>query len=66
VTLEISASPEAIDIEVRDDGKGFDLAGEEPGLGLSSMGARTDRAGGSLRINTAPGEGTVVTMRVPI
>jgi integrase len=27
---------------------------------------RTDRAGGSLRINTAPGEGTVVTMRVPI
>ena len=66
VTLEISAGPEAIDIEVRDDGKGFDLSGEEPGLGLSSMGARTDRAGGSLRINTAPDEGTVVTMRLPV
>jgi signal transduction histidine kinase len=30
------------------------------------MGARTDRVGGSLRITTAPGEGTVVSMRVPI
>ena len=65
VSVEITSSPDAIDIEVTDDGKGFDLAGEEPGLGLSSMGARTDRAGGSLRINTAPGDGTVVTMRVP-
>jgi len=65
VAVEISAEPDAIDIEVRDDGRGFDLATEEPGLGLSSMGARTDRAGGSLRINTAPDDGTVVTMRIP-
>jgi signal transduction histidine kinase len=66
VSVEITASREAIDIEVSDNGKGFDLAAEEPGLGLSSMGARTDRVGGTLRIATAPGEGTVVSMRVPI
>ncbi len=66
VSVEVTASSEAIDIEVADDGRGFDLSTEEPGLGLSSMGARTDRVGGTLRIATAPGEGTVVTMRVPV
>jgi signal transduction histidine kinase len=29
------------------------------------MGSRTERAGGTLRIATAPGEGTVVSMTVP-
>ncbi|GMQ85242.1 MAG: hypothetical protein BMS9Abin07_0808 [Acidimicrobiia bacterium] len=66
INVEISAGDDAIDIEVRDDGRGFDLATEEPGLGLSSMGARTDRTGGILRINTAPDEGTTVHMTVPL
>jgi two-component system, NarL family, sensor histidine kinase DevS len=66
VRVEISATEQGIDIEVADDGRGFDLASEEPGLGLSSMGARTDRVGGTLRITTAPGKGTVVSMRVPL
>jgi signal transduction histidine kinase len=66
VTVEITAGDEAIDIEVGDNGRGFDLATEEPGLGLSSMGARTDRVGGMLRITTAPGEGTRVSMQVPV
>ena len=66
VKVAISAGELAIAIEVTDDGIGFDLASEEPGLGLSSMGSRTDRAGGTLRIMTAPGEGTRVTMTVPL
>ena len=66
MSVEISAGDDTIDIVVRDDGRGFDLSAEEPGLGLSSMGARTDRTGGSLRITTAPGEGTVVSMSVPV
>jgi len=65
ISVAISAGENAVAIEVRDDGRGFDLAVQEPGLGLSSMGSRTDRAGGSLRIATAPGEGTVVSMTVP-
>jgi len=39
--------------------------GEGTGLGLSSVGAFVRRAGGSLSIDSAPGEGTVVTMRFP-
>jgi signal transduction histidine kinase len=66
ISVAISAGADTVGIEVQDDGRGFDLAVEEPGLGLSSMGSRTDRAGGTLRIATAPGEGTVVSMTVPL
>jgi signal transduction histidine kinase len=66
VSVAISAGEDAVGIEVRDNGRGFDLATEEPGLGLSSMGSRTDRGGGTLRIATAPGEGTLVSMTVPL
>lgn len=66
IDVTITAEEQRIDIEVADDGRGFELGSEEPGLGLSSMSARTDRTGGSLRISTAPGEGTVVSMSVPV
>lgn len=66
VDVTITADEKHIDIEVADDGRGFDLAIEEPGLGLSSMSARTDRVGGSFRITTSPGEGTIVSMTVPL
>jgi signal transduction histidine kinase len=66
ISVAISAGEDRVGIEIRDNGRGFDLAVEEPGLGLSSMGSRTDRAGGTLRIATAPGEGTVVSMTVPL
>lgn len=66
VTVAIDADETRIGIEVSDDGRGFDLATEEPGIGLSSMSARTERTGGSLSITTAPGKGTVVSMSVPI
>lgn len=66
VIVSIDADEKRIAIEVTDDGRGFDLATEEPGLGLSSMSARTDRTGGSFTITTAPGEGTLVSMSVPL
>jgi two-component system, NarL family, sensor histidine kinase DevS len=66
VAVSISADEKHITIEVADDGRGFDLATQEPGLGLSSMSARTDRTGGRFHITTAPGEGTVVSMTVPL
>ncbi len=65
ISVTVSAGEDTVGIEVRDDGRGFDLAVDEPGLGLSSMGSRTERAGGTLRIATAPGEGTVVSITVP-
>lgn len=64
-----------VTLDVRDDGVGFDpeLAGKgglpptgAVGFGLVSMRERAEGLGGSLRVESKPGEGTVVTMELPI
>ena len=56
-------------IGVEDEGAGFDLArlGASPtrGLGLPSVRERLELVGGTLAVESAPGEGTRVTMEVP-
>ena len=62
----------ALEVEVTDDGRGFDQA-EARGhamadghLGLRSMEERVAAADGELRIDTAPGFGTTVHVRMPV
>ena len=52
-------------VEVADDGQGF---GREtsPGVGLGSMRERTALIGGELEIESEPGRGTSVRLRVPL
>ena len=58
-------------VEVADDGVGFDadeLLARAPAtghLGLRFMAERIEGAGGTLRIDAAPGKGTVVRFRLP-
>lgn len=55
-------------LEIRDLGVGFDADDEAPrrGLGLISMKERARIAGGSLTITSSLGEGTSVSLKVPI
>lgn len=54
-------------LEVQDDGQGFDTKGDFPGhLGLKSMRERAIRLGGSLTINSEPGQGSLVRARMPL
>ncbi|HEY0068901.1 MAG TPA: GAF domain-containing protein [Chloroflexia bacterium] len=56
-----------ITLEVADDGVGFDAGGHFPGhLGLQSMHERAVKLGGNLSIESAPGRGTTVRLRVPV
>lgn len=56
--------------QVRDDGRGFDPAGQvaEAGghVGLSIMRERARRIGGDLRIVSRPGSGTEVSLALPV
>ena len=62
----------AVEVEVRDDGRGFDvdvvrqraLRGEH--LGLLGVDERVNSVGGSVRLESAPGRGTVLHVRVPV
>jgi signal transduction histidine kinase len=57
-------------IEIVDDGKGFDIAEvtQQPRshLGLIGMAERAESVGGALAVNSRVGEGTRVSLRVPV
>ncbi len=56
----------SLELEVSDDGIGFDPSADYPGhLGLHSMRERAVSLGGTLDIVSAPGHGTQVRARVP-
>ena len=64
ITLEESGAE--LVLRVRDDGRGFDAGKSFPGhLGLHSMRERAASVGGVILINSVPGQGTEVTIRVP-
>jgi PAS domain S-box-containing protein len=54
-------------LEVCDDGIGFDCTAAFPGhLGLHSMRERAGQIGGTLEIKSAPSQGTLVRVRLPL
>jgi signal transduction histidine kinase len=52
-------------LSVRDDGLGFDPA-DRRGLGLAGLSDRLDTVNGSVSIDSAVGQGTLVTVRIPL
>ncbi len=63
VTLSFMAGEIALD--VRDDGRGA-AAPAEGRFGLTGMRRRAERLGGELVVESAPGAGTAVVLRVPV
>jgi signal transduction histidine kinase len=67
VSVYAEVEPDRVNIFVRDRGKGFDQSAvPEDRHGLAdSIRGRMDRNGGSVRLRTAPGEGTEVHLEMP-
>jgi len=65
--VSLKSSGREIILTVQDRGIGFDAAGmrSRRGLGLSSMGERVRLVRGKVSVDSAPGQGTTVTVRVP-
>ncbi|MGH3941597.1 MAG: GAF domain-containing sensor histidine kinase [Pseudonocardiaceae bacterium] len=71
VHLRLSATAEAVLLEVSDDGAGFDPAAESEqarpgGYGLPGMQQRAELLGGQLTMESTPGRGTIIRLRVPV
>ncbi len=65
--LRFSVQDSETILEVSDDGIGFDAAGLFPGhMGLQTMRERAGQMGASFSIDSAPGCGTRVTVRIPV
>ncbi|WP_424348441.1 sensor histidine kinase [Kocuria sp. CH-021] len=62
---------DAVSLDVFDDGDGFSPAslppaGEDHGFGLAQLRARVQELGGTLSVESGPGAGTVVGVRLPL
>ena len=65
--VRVVLAPDAgmLALHVSDDGNGFD-AGQASGLGVVIMRERAQLAGGSFDLDTAPGAGTRIDVRLPL
>ncbi|MFJ8992766.1 sensor histidine kinase [Streptomyces sp. NPDC102279] len=56
----------SLTLSVRDDGCGFDPSAPAGGYGLAGLRARAREVGGTALIHSAPGDGTTVTVSLPV
>lgn len=66
VSVSLHLNNQTVALEVADDGIGFDPAAaqEQGGFGLRGMEERAARLGGTLRVESRPGEGSKITVEV--
>ncbi|MFL5615114.1 MAG: MASE1 domain-containing protein [Gemmatimonadaceae bacterium] len=67
VHVQLRNTADALELDIEDDGIGFDEAAarRRGGLGLTSMDERVRLVGGSVHVDTSPGRGTRISLRVP-
>jgi len=70
IRVQAGSTAEQVFVTVTDDGGGF-MPGTQAGpvqghFGLAGMKERTDRLGGQLKVDSAPGQGTTIHASVPL
>ena len=66
-TIKVWEEPGSLRFEVSDDGAGFDARGAKgKGAGFVNMGDRVGAMGGTVQVNSAPGQGTSISGRIPL
>jgi len=68
VKVVLAGEDECLHLKVMDFGMGFDqeMENESPGLGMISMQERARLAGGTLKVASKLGEGTTISVEVPV
>jgi signal transduction histidine kinase len=69
--VAVRQHPDSLVVEIEDDGRGFELtkqgmASKRGGLGLLGIRERVANAGGSLVVDSSPGRGARIRLRIPL
>ncbi len=65
VMVKLTFSPQAVDLAVRDDGRGFETISPHS-LGIGIMQERAEKIGANITISSQIGDGTTVTVHCPL
>jgi len=66
VIVQLTIEENELLLIIEDDGKGFDVASSNKGIGLENIRSRTAYLDGTLDIDSVPGEGTTFTINLPL
>jgi signal transduction histidine kinase len=66
VVVRLQRNEQLLQMEIRDNGRGFDIKAQRAGNGLKNMHSRAEEMGAILKIDAVPGNGTVVWMELTV
>jgi len=66
VCISLTQEPGLVHLQIRDDGCGFDPLQRHKGLGIFGMRERAALLGGTIDIQSQPGQGTTLQARLPL
>lgn len=64
--ININASKDFYQLEIRDNGVGFDCKIKGKGIGLRNIASRVEGHSGNMKIISAPGEGCIIKVEIPL
>jgi signal transduction histidine kinase len=65
VSIKLRQTHDALVLTVQDNGQGFDPAAATSGMGLTNLQRRAAKHGGNVHIDSAPAQGTTLTIILP-
>ncbi len=66
VSIDLRETPEAIQLQIKDNGQGFNPERNTTGFGLQGMRERTAALGGQFFLASQPGKGCRITVSIPL
>lgn len=66
IQVRLSQTAQAVHLQIEDDGKGFDTASQQGGMGLHNIQLRTTLLKGTYSLNSQPQQGTRLQISIPL
>lgn len=66
VWVSLGLNANEVFLKIKDDGNGFDMEDKQLGIGLGNISDRLEACSGKMKIQTEPGKGCLLDIRIPL